>query len=322
MASNPTLDPEGVGQRAALAPQLGVRDRHLEGGGQHAVDRRAPEDPRHLGTEGQPAAPRPAGLAQAGHTPLDRSPLHLVERRIDGGAAGERGALAPSLALLGDHVHEEERAQGVHAGTGRNVRAKGDVHPDQLDAAEPQRTGAPTPATVDRSLYAGAFSPGWRNGRRGGLKSRCPKGRAGSSPAPGSVRPAQPMQLPPGTGRTVTSRSQGVVMTRLLDDQTRTVLQVIDHAERTKPPLTEAEYRAFSLSRRPTWATADAACDPASTLASTLLRSMVIFPFLVLTEDPSEDPVSTATNCLEEARLTVIHSCSNLGDCTTLRVVA
>ena len=27
--------------------------------------------------------------------------------------------------------------------------------------------------------------PGWRNGRRGGLKSRCPSGRAGSNPAPG-----------------------------------------------------------------------------------------------------------------------------------------
>ena len=28
--------------------------------------------------------------------------------------------------------------------------------------------------------------PGWRNGRRGGLKIHCPKGRAGSNPAPGT----------------------------------------------------------------------------------------------------------------------------------------
>src|SRR5699024_6419895 len=28
--------------------------------------------------------------------------------------------------------------------------------------------------------------PGWRNGRRGALKMRCPRGRAGSSPAPGT----------------------------------------------------------------------------------------------------------------------------------------
>ena len=29
-------------------------------------------------------------------------------------------------------------------------------------------------------------SPGWRNGRRGGLKILCPYGRAGSNPAPGT----------------------------------------------------------------------------------------------------------------------------------------
>src|SRR5690606_24873570 len=29
--------------------------------------------------------------------------------------------------------------------------------------------------------------PGWRNGRRGGLKIRCPKGRGGSSPSPGTA---------------------------------------------------------------------------------------------------------------------------------------
>ena len=28
--------------------------------------------------------------------------------------------------------------------------------------------------------------PGWRNGRRRGLKIRCPRGRAGSTPAPGT----------------------------------------------------------------------------------------------------------------------------------------
>jgi hypothetical protein len=31
------------------------------------------------------------------------------------------------------------------------------------------------------------IGPGWRNGRRGGLKSHCPRGRAGSNPAPGTV---------------------------------------------------------------------------------------------------------------------------------------
>src|SRR5699024_3409096 len=34
--------------------------------------------------------------------------------------------------------------------------------------------------------------PGWRNGRRGALKMRCPRGRAGSSPAPGTDIAAPP----------------------------------------------------------------------------------------------------------------------------------
>src|SRR5699024_12280696 len=46
--------------------------------------------------------------------------------------------------------------------------------------------------------------PGWRNGRRGALKMRCSRGRAGSSPAPGTsiVRPWPAMMriLPPELG--------------------------------------------------------------------------------------------------------------------------
>ena len=109
------LDPQGVGQRAPLGPQFGVRDGHLEGCRQHAIGRRAPEQLRHLGTAGAAGRPAPAGLAQARHAPLDRGPLHLVERWIDRGAAGEGGALAPPFAVFGDHVHEEQRAQRVHA---------------------------------------------------------------------------------------------------------------------------------------------------------------------------------------------------------------
>ena len=54
-------------------------------------------------------------------------------------------------------------------------------------------------------------------------------------------------------------------------------------------------------------------------VSSTWPRLMVIFPFFVLTE-PWVEPVSTATSCLWEARLAATHSCSNLGDCTSLRV--
>jgi hypothetical protein len=34
--------------------------------------------------------------------------------------------------------------------------------------------------------------PGWRNGRRCGLKIRCPKGRAGSTPALGTKQDQEP----------------------------------------------------------------------------------------------------------------------------------
>ena len=67
---------------------------------------------------GRNLRPRPGGLAQARHAPLDCGPLHLVERWIDRGAAGERGALAPPFAVFGDHVHEEQRAHPVDTGGG------------------------------------------------------------------------------------------------------------------------------------------------------------------------------------------------------------
>ena len=34
-----------------------------------------------------------------------------------------------------------------------------------------------------RSWYFYLFLPEWRNGRRGGLKIRCPQGRVGSTPS-------------------------------------------------------------------------------------------------------------------------------------------
>ena len=45
--------------------------------------------------------------------------------------------------------------------------------------------------------------PGWRNGRRGGLKIRCPKGRVGSSPTPGTS--GVPQAHRPSTGRAAAS---------------------------------------------------------------------------------------------------------------------
>lgn len=57
-------------------------------------------------------------------------------------------------------------------------------------------------------ISSGARMPGWRNGRRDGLKNRCPQGRAGSSPAPGTggsatrfARASHPCREAPAEGR-------------------------------------------------------------------------------------------------------------------------
>ena len=69
----------------------------------------------------------------------------VIERRVDGGALGQRGALAPPLALLADDAHEEQRPHAVHAGGGADGLPERDVDPDQLDAGEPHGAGALPP---------------------------------------------------------------------------------------------------------------------------------------------------------------------------------
>ncbi len=44
-----------------------------------------------------------------------------------------------------------------------------------------------TSGFAGRTIGCGFHRPGWRNGRRDGLKIHCPKGRAGSNPAPGTA---------------------------------------------------------------------------------------------------------------------------------------
>ena len=53
----------------------------------------------------------------------------------------------------------------------------------KADASTNSATPAPTRSYSGRSDPT--TKPGWRNGRRGGLKSLCPYGRVGSSPTPG-----------------------------------------------------------------------------------------------------------------------------------------
>ena len=89
---------------------------------------------------------RPGGPVQAGHPEVGRRPLDLLQCGVDRRAPVEGGALAPALALLGHHPHEEQRAGPVHAGGGADVAAEGEVDPDQLHPDELHGDGAPTPS--------------------------------------------------------------------------------------------------------------------------------------------------------------------------------
>jgi hypothetical protein len=52
-------------------------------------------------------------------------------------------------------------------------------------------------------VWSGAGVPGWRNGRRGGLKNLWPKGRVGSTPTPGTIAGSADLAL---SGLTVHQR--------------------------------------------------------------------------------------------------------------------
>ncbi len=138
-------DPEGIGQGTPLDAQLRVRDRHLEEGAEHPVDRRAPEQLRHSRTGRELAPAGRGGLAEAGHAPVHGGLLHRGEGGIDRGAVGQRAALAPSLGLVGHDADEEQRADPVGAGGGADGLAERELHVDELDAAEPHGGGPPTP---------------------------------------------------------------------------------------------------------------------------------------------------------------------------------
>jgi hypothetical protein len=123
-ASNPGPVPrtgaQGVDQRPALRAQLGVGDGHLEGGRQHAVGRRGPEQLRHLRGRGQsPASGGRRALEPVRHA-LDGRALDLVEGRVDRGPLGQRSTLPPSLTLVGHHPDEEQGAGAMHTGCRAN----------------------------------------------------------------------------------------------------------------------------------------------------------------------------------------------------------
>ena len=79
------------------------------------------------------------------------------------------------------------------AGRRHERRHELELEPAQLDREDPHHVRIAWSGNDDPPLdnlgraAVSTVGPGWRNGRRGGLKSHCPKGRAGSNPAPGTV---------------------------------------------------------------------------------------------------------------------------------------
>ena len=140
------LHPEVVGQGAPGRPELGVGDRHLEGGGQHPVHRRATEELCDTRRGGEVTAPGGRRLPQAGHAQLRRCPLHRRQGRIDGRAGLQGGAFSPTLALLGDDSDEEQRAHPVHAGGGSDGLTEREVDLHEFHAAQPHGGVTPTPS--------------------------------------------------------------------------------------------------------------------------------------------------------------------------------
>ena len=116
--------PSAVRQGDARGTQLGVARRPSRrwrpACGRPASRRRAGA------TSAADRAGRPpragARVAQAGHPALRRRPATTASSaRVDRGALGQGGALAPALAVVGDDPHEEQRAHPVHAGGGPDV---------------------------------------------------------------------------------------------------------------------------------------------------------------------------------------------------------
>ena len=135
---------QGLGKGETLGPQLGVGDGHLEGGSQHPVGGRGPEELGHLRPRRQMPAPGGARPPQPGHAPIGGCSLDVVERGIDRRGVTEGGALAPSLALLSDDAHEQQRALAMHTCGGADTGAERQVDSDELDTLELHDDGAPT----------------------------------------------------------------------------------------------------------------------------------------------------------------------------------
>ena len=185
-------DPSRADQRGPGPAELRVEHRHLEGGRHQAPHRVGVEEGGDARRSGQLA---PAGRrrpAQPDHARAPQGRPHPGKGRVHGAGDGEGAALPPPLGAVGDHAGVDHRAPVVGARRRHHGVAQGQRRPRavrRLRASPPRpvahrRPTAPTLGSTAR--------PGWRNGRRGGLKSLCPKGRAGSNPAPGTTAAGTP----------------------------------------------------------------------------------------------------------------------------------
>ena len=138
---------EGLGQRTAGEPQIGVGHRHLEHGGQHPVGGRAPEELCHLGLPRQLAPTGRCGIEQAENTPGGGGRRNLVHARVDRGPLVQRGALPPPLGLLGHDAHEEQRPGAMDPGRRADGNPEAGGHTHKLD---PEQSHRPPPPTSPR----------------------------------------------------------------------------------------------------------------------------------------------------------------------------
>ena len=137
------------------------------------------------------------GRTDEGHEP----PQHLEDKR-----RGHRGRLPLRARRGAAHLATRARTGGVTHGPASPDGSEVDPlsTATSKDAGPRCRDGSPAVTSPITFRFAGpggdrcapgqlrsCYRPGWRNGRRGGLKSRCSKGRAGSSPAPGTPTPTQ-----------------------------------------------------------------------------------------------------------------------------------
>jgi hypothetical protein len=142
---------------------------------------------RQGGGAGKPAGPQGARLTRPAATRLrlrSRRPHPLVRQRSPRGPHRRRGAAARRPPEPPGTLERCERPRLARCAAGRRPS----VRAGSRRGARP--AGAALPLPRARASMRPHARPGWRNGRRAGLKILCPRGRVGSNPTPGTGGPS------------------------------------------------------------------------------------------------------------------------------------